>query len=76
VYGANIPSDMDGQAEALIFACEGVGSGDVLLDDIEFSTMSVPEPSEFGLVGIGAMLFGLRRFRKGVSGNDTALSGL
>jgi hypothetical protein len=74
VYGANIPAAMDGQTEALTFFCEGPGSGNVLLDNIEFSTMSIPEPSEYALLGIGAMLFGLRRFRKGVSGNDTALS--
>ena len=61
-YGANIPSSMDGNLEELIFSCEGVGSGGVLLDDIEF--MPVPEPSEFALLGVGAVaLFTFRRRR-------------
>jgi hypothetical protein len=67
VYGANIPADMDGQMEALTFLVQGLSAG-TLLDDIEFSAMSIPEPSEYVLVGLGAMLFGLRRFRKGFSG--------
>jgi hypothetical protein len=55
VYGANIPADMDGQTEALAFS-----SGDnSLLDNIEFSSMSVPEPSQFALIGLGALLFGV-----------------
>jgi hypothetical protein len=53
VYGANIPTGMDGQMEALAFS----DGGDVLLDDIEFSSMSVPEPSQFALIGLGAILF-------------------
>jgi hypothetical protein len=64
-YGANIPSDLDGQTEALIFGCQGPGSGDVLLDDIEFSTSPIPEPSEYALIGLGTMLFCLRYLRKG-----------
>jgi hypothetical protein len=64
LYGANIPSSMDGQLEALIFGCQGVGSGNVLLDNIEFSSMGVPEPSEYALLGLGAVLFGFWRQRK------------
>jgi hypothetical protein len=64
LYGANIPADMDGQSEALTFLCEGIGSGNVLLDNIEFSSMSVPEPSQFTLVGLGVVLFGLRHLRR------------
>ena len=60
VYGANIPAGMDGQMEALAFS----SGGDNLLDNIEFSSMSVPEPSQFALVGLGAILFGLRRLRR------------
>ncbi len=62
VYGANIPSDLDGQTETLIFGCQGIGSGNVLLDDINF--VPVPEPSECTLLGLGAILFGLCRWRK------------
>jgi hypothetical protein len=64
VYGANIPAGMDDQTEALTFSCQGLGSGNALLDDIEFSTMSVPEPSEYALIGLGAILFCLCRHRK------------
>jgi len=66
VYGANIPANLDGQTEALIFSCQGIGSGNVLLDNIEFSTSSVPEPGEFGLIGVGVVLFGLCRRKRWV----------
>ncbi len=60
VYGANIPSDLDGQTETLIFGMQGIGQ--TLLDNIDFSTMSVPEPSECALMGLGAVaLLVLRR---------------
>jgi hypothetical protein len=58
VYGANIPTDMDGEMEALTFSIQP-GPGDVLLDDIEFSP--IPEPSEYALIGLGAILFGFYR---------------
>ena len=64
VYGANIPAGMDNEMEELIFSCEGIGSGQVLLDNIEFSSMSVPEPSTCALLGLGVILLGLRRCRK------------
>ena len=64
VYGADIPADLDGQTEASTFGCQGVGSGGVLLDNIEFSSMSVPEPSQFALVGLVALLLGLRHLRR------------
>jgi hypothetical protein len=68
VYGANIPAGMDGQTEVLAFLCQGVGSGGVVLDNIEFSTMSVPAPPECGLIGLGAILVGLNsRWKQGVS---------
>ena len=55
VYGANIPGGLDGQTETLTF---GMGSGETLLDDIQF--INVPEPSEYALIGLGAILFGFR----------------
>jgi hypothetical protein len=65
VYGANIPAGLDGQVEGLTLACQGAGSGLVILDEIEFSPMSVPEPTEFTFIGLGAVLFGLVRYRSG-----------
>jgi len=62
VYEANIPANLNGQMEALDFLCQGPGSGNVLLDDADF--ISVPEPSEYALVGLGAILLGLRHRRK------------
>jgi hypothetical protein len=63
VYEANIPSNLDGQVEELAFFVQNVTPG-VLLDNIEFSTSGVPEPGEFVLIGIGVVLFGLRRNTK------------
>jgi hypothetical protein len=65
VYGANIPDGLDGQIEGLTLACQGVGSGMVILDNVEFSPTSVPEPSEFTFIGLGAVLFGLVQRRSG-----------
>ena len=61
VYGANIPSDLDGLSEALIFSCQGSGSGQVVLDNIEF--LPIPEPSECALMGVGAVALLVRRRR-------------
>ena len=55
---------MDGQTEALTFGCQGVDSGGVVLDNIEFSPMSVPEPVEWAMIGLGANLYGLHGGRK------------
>jgi hypothetical protein len=63
VYGANIPDGLDGQIEGLTLACQGVGSGMVILDNVEFSPTSVPEPSEFALAGLGVILFCFARPR-------------
>ena len=59
VYAANIPVSTEGQVEALTFSIQG--SGQSVLDDIEFTTDSVPEPSQYALIGLGAALFGLYR---------------
>ena len=63
VYGANIPAGMDGQTEALTFSLEFSSAG-TLLDNIEFSPTSVPEPSACALIGVGAVLFGFCYRRK------------
>ncbi len=65
VYGANIPSYMDGQLETLNFNAV-TGSG--ILDNIQFSAMSVPEPSEGFLISFGAILFSLFSLFKKIRG--------
>ena len=60
VYGANILAGMDGQMEMLTFFNAGPGEGTVL-DNIEFST---PEPAEWAIIGVGALLLGFWRRRK------------
>ena len=64
IYGANIPSNLEGLSEALIFSCQGTGSGQDQLDDIEFLPTSVPEPSEWALIGMGAVALLVRRRRQ------------
>ena len=63
VYGANI-APYAGQTGQLEFtALADNPPGDIELDDISFSTQSVPEPSPLVLTGIGALVFALyRRF--------------
>ena len=68
VYGANIPAALDGQMETLDLFLNG---GQSLLDNIEFSTMSVPEPSEWALIGVGAILFGFCRRRRRTVPSDS-----
>ena len=63
VYGANIPADLGGQMETLSFLVQGNGAA-ALLDNIEFSTMIVPEPSEFRILVLGAILVGIPLWRK------------
>jgi hypothetical protein len=48
-----------GQTGELTFAVPWQSQG--VLDDIQFSTQPVPEPSFFGLLALGCVLFGLRR---------------
>ncbi|HEX3626093.1 MAG TPA: PEP-CTERM sorting domain-containing protein [Verrucomicrobiae bacterium] len=60
LYGANIPGSLVGQVEELEF----IGGSDIVLDNIQFSPMSIPEPGESGLIGVGAVLFGVCRRRK------------
>jgi hypothetical protein len=63
LYGATI-SAWAGQTGELEFTADFNGSGNfVVLDDISFSTQSVPEPSPLALTGLGALVFALyRRF--------------
>jgi len=52
-----------GQTGELRFTAPLGGGG--LLDSIEFSTQSIPEPSVFGLLALGVITLGLRRTTRG-----------
>ena len=60
IYGANIAS-YAGQTGQLLFTTPGYGVA--LLDNIQISSTSVPEPSEFALGALGTLLLGFRRWR-------------
>jgi hypothetical protein len=58
IFGANI-SSWAGQTEPLTFS----SYGEVVIDDISFSTQAIPEASPLVLTGVGGLLFALyRRF--------------
>jgi hypothetical protein len=61
IYAADI-SAFAGQTGQLLFTA-AINSS-VLLDNIQFSTTAVPEPSTFVLATLGGVLLGLRRWRK------------
>lgn len=64
LYGGNIPSGLAGQSEQLMFsALEGINNF-WNIDDIQFSTESIPEPTEFVLATLGTLLLGFRRWTK------------
>jgi hypothetical protein len=65
LYGANI-SEWSGETEQLTFTAlesPAAGLNNWEIDDISFSTTTVPEPSPLALTGVGGLLFALyRRF--------------
>ena len=69
LYGANIPAGMNGQIEQVIFSAIGYNGGGGVnnwnIDNIQFSSSTVPEPGVWGLAGLGALTIGLRRRAKG-----------
>jgi hypothetical protein len=66
LWGGTIPSSFAGQTETLSFTeppAIGVQPSMFELDNITFSTQSIPEPSPLALTGVGALAFALyRRF--------------
>jgi hypothetical protein len=62
LYGANI-SAWAGDTEELTFSAQEstVGLNNWLIDDISFSTQTVPEPSPLALTGVGGLLIALYR---------------
>jgi hypothetical protein len=61
IYGADI-SNYAGQTGQLLFTA--LNQTSTLLDNIQFSSSAVPEPSEFALSGLGTLLLGLQRWTK------------
>ncbi len=61
VYGANV-SAFAGQVEQLTFT--GLPLAEWEIDQIQFSTLPVPEPSGLNLLCLGVLWFGRRRKRK------------
>jgi hypothetical protein len=49
------------------------GGDGLYLDDIQFSTTAVPEPSEFALTALGGLLLGFPRCRNILSVNGECL---
>ncbi len=60
IYGADI-SSYAGQTGQLLFTAPV--NNNALLDNIQFSTTPVPEPSQFALGALGALLLGFRRWQ-------------
>jgi hypothetical protein len=61
IWGADI-SAYAGQTGQLLFTAPWETTA--LLDNIQFSSSAVPEPSEFALSGLGALLLSFRRWTK------------
>ena len=61
IYGGNILA-LAGQTGELRFTIPPLGR--MLIDNIQFSDQPIPEPSAFGLFGLGALLLGWRFQRK------------
>ncbi|HEY5504182.1 MAG TPA: PEP-CTERM sorting domain-containing protein [Sedimentisphaerales bacterium] len=62
IYAADV-SAFAGQAGQLLFSLPAYTST-ARLDNIQFSSSPVPEPSEFALLALGVLLFGSRCCRK------------
>jgi len=61
IYGADV-SAFAGQTGELLFRVPSQQGG--IFDNIQFSTVAVPEPSTFALAALGALLLGCRRWQK------------
>ena len=61
LYGGNVPFGLAGQEDQLTFTCLGGAAGlanNWTIDNIQFSSSSIPEPSVLGLTTLGSLLFG------------------
>lgn len=67
VYAANI-LPFAGQTGQLLFGT--TGHSIALLDNFQFSSIPIPEPGEFALAALGALLLGFRRWKSNaIQGN-------
>jgi hypothetical protein len=65
IYAANV-SAYAGQTGQLLFSdpfYSNTQGGPASIDNIQFSSSVVPEPSELALAALGTLLFGFRRWR-------------
>ncbi len=65
IYGVDISAyaGQTGQLQFTAFSGAEFTTGSALLDNIQFSTAAVPEPSAFALTALGGLLLGFRRRR-------------
>ncbi len=63
LYGGNI-STFAGQVEQLTFTAPNGNNNFWEIDDIQFSSSPVPEPSELALGAFGTLLLGFRRWKR------------
>ncbi len=65
LFGTDI-SAFAGQTEQLMFSALNVSSGINAwdIDNIQFSSTAVPEPSEFAFTALGIMIVGFRKRQK------------
>jgi hypothetical protein len=63
LYGGDI-SAFAGQTEQLMFSALEENGNDWNIDNIQFSTSPVPEPSELALGALGALLLGFRCWKR------------
>jgi hypothetical protein len=63
LYGGNIPSGLAGQSEQLMLSALEGENNYWNIDDIQFSPLSVPEPSVLGLSALGGLLLAWRRWK-------------
>lgn len=63
LYGATMPAGMAGQSEQLVFSALPGNNNYWELDNIQFSSSPIPEPSELALAAFGIFLLAFVRSR-------------
>jgi hypothetical protein len=57
LYGASVPEASAGQSEQLMFSTLTGLANNWMLDNIQFSSSPIPEPSVLGLCAFGCFVF-------------------